>query len=65
MGIMNWLASKALGVPSIDKSCYDNVLVFLTKYNISEPEFAFLRAERSFTNQNFHHRVYFGWNQKR
>ena len=60
MGVMNWLASKALGVPTIDKSCYDNVLVFLTKYNISEPDFAFLKAERSFTNQNFFHRVYFG-----
>lgn len=60
MGLMNWFASKALGVPTIDKSCYDNVIVFLTKKNIDEPTFSFLKAERSDTNQRFNNRVYFG-----
>src|SRR5271168_2787493 len=60
MDVMNWFASKVFGVPSLDKNCYDNVLVFLTRKNISEPNFSFLRAENSFTNQRFYQRVYFG-----
>lgn len=60
MGIMNWLASKAVGVPTVDESCHDNVLVFLTKKNIQEPQFSFLKAEQSYTNPRFKHRVYFG-----
>ena len=60
MSIANWLASKAFGVPTIDKSCYDNVIVFMTKKNIDEPKFSFLKAELSNTNPKFRHRVYFG-----
>lgn len=64
MGIMNWLASKAMGVPTVDESCHDSVLVFLTKNNIQEPTFSFLRAETSYTNPRFKHRVYFGTGAK-
>jgi hypothetical protein len=60
MDVMNWLVSKAFGVSTLDKNCCDKVLVFLTKRNISEPNFSFLRAEKSFTYQRFYQRVYFG-----
>jgi len=60
MGIVNLISSKALGVPTIDTTCYDNVIVFLTKKGITQPAFSFLRVERSATNKNFYRRIYFG-----
>ena len=65
MGIMNWLASKAVGVPTVGENCYNNVLVFLTKHNIEEPRFSFLKAELSYTNPRFNQRVYFGTGARR
>jgi len=64
MSFMNWIVSKAFGVPTINKNCYDNVLVFLTKKGINEPTFSFIKAELSGTNQNFNNRVYFGTGHK-
>jgi len=60
MGMMNWLASKAMGVPTVEEHCHDNVLVFLTKKNIQEPKLSFLKAEPSYSNPRFRQRVYFG-----
>lgn len=60
MAVINWMLSKAMGLPTIDKNCSDRVLVFLTKHNIDEPTFSFVNGERSETNRNFFQRVYIG-----
>jgi hypothetical protein len=58
--MLNYLFAKLTGVSSVDESCRDSVLVFLTKHDIERPSFSFVKGERTDTNPRFNMRVYFG-----
>ena len=60
MGILNWLAAKAVGVPTVDENCKTGVLVFLGQNDITEPKIEMFRGEPSGTNSRFFRRVYVG-----
>ena len=60
MGILNWFAAKAMGVPTVGQDCHDRVVGFLARHGIEDAQFKYLQGETSFTNPHFSHRVYYG-----
>jgi hypothetical protein len=62
--MLNWIAAKLQGIPTINETCRDGVVEFLTKQGISRLSFSFLTGERSGSGGRFHQRVYFGGGQR-
>jgi hypothetical protein len=60
MGILNWVLSKALGVPSAGEVCDKKVADFILANSVSASNIKMYRAERSDLNPNFVNRYYVG-----
>src|SRR5580700_9257473 len=62
---ISWFVAKLTGSSTIDESCRDNVVAFLTKHGIGNPSFAYVTGEQSETNPRFSNRVYYGTGNRR
>ena len=60
MSILNWMASKLGGVPTIDENCRDQTEIFLAGHRIAHRTLSFVKGEAAETNPRVHVRLYFG-----
>ena len=60
MGFMNWVVSKAMGLPSAGETCDRRVEEMLLHNGIRQHSVKMYRAEKSLTNPNLDYRYYIG-----